>query len=166
MLYDILTPKFNLWIYVGVMECRTLFSVTVTLTSVVVKLHPQHISDIILGRSSKSGMCIHIGPRSVTNYFRVTVTLTSGFSSSQVEPRAYLYIIWGRNPKFGVGIHFGVLACRLYFWVTLTLTSGMGLRTKTVHRQDNPPTWFLKIFYWQNSINIVSGTWLLYYMTY
>ena len=33
ILYAILTPKFNLWIYVVVMECRSLFSSTVTLIS-------------------------------------------------------------------------------------------------------------------------------------
>ena len=33
ILYDILTPKFNSWIYVGVMECPSLFSATVTLIS-------------------------------------------------------------------------------------------------------------------------------------
>ena len=43
------------------------------------------------------------------------MTLTSGFSSSKVEPRAYLYIILGRNPKFGVRIYFGIMACRIYF---------------------------------------------------
>ena len=30
ILYDILTHKFNLWIYVGVMEYRSLFSATPT----------------------------------------------------------------------------------------------------------------------------------------
>ena len=33
LLYAKLTPKFNLWIYVVVMECRSLFSSTVTLIS-------------------------------------------------------------------------------------------------------------------------------------
>ena len=33
ILYATLTPKFNLWIYVVVMECRSLFSSTVTLIS-------------------------------------------------------------------------------------------------------------------------------------
>ena len=31
ILYATLTPKFNLWIYVVVMECHSLFSSTVTL---------------------------------------------------------------------------------------------------------------------------------------
>ena len=35
ILYAILTPKFALWIYVVVMECRSLFSSTVTLISEV-----------------------------------------------------------------------------------------------------------------------------------
>ena len=55
-----------------------------------------------------------------TNCFQVTVTLTSGFSSSKVELRAYLYIIWGRNPKFDVKIHFGFMVCRIHLWVSLT----------------------------------------------
>ena len=48
------------------------------------------------------------------------MTLTSGFCSSKVELRAYLYIICGRNPKFGVRIYFGIMACRIHFWVNLT----------------------------------------------
>ena len=43
------------------------------------------------------------------------MTLTSGFSSSKVEPGAYLYIICGWNPKFGVRIYFGIMACRIHF---------------------------------------------------
>ena len=62
---------------------------------------------------------MHLGPWRVNNCFEVTVTLTSGFSSSKVEPRAYLYIIWGKNPKFGVRIYFGIMACRIHFWVSL-----------------------------------------------
>ena len=64
-------------------------------------------------------------PWRVTNWFQVTVTLTSGFSSSKVEPRAYLCIIWGRNPKFGMRIYFGTMACRIHFWVSLTCTCSL-----------------------------------------
>ena len=56
MFYDILTPKFNLWIYAGAMECRSLFSATVALISGVSsskkKMHPQQIAYIIYGSSS------------------------------------------------------------------------------------------------------------------
>ena len=41
ILYDLLTSKFNLWLYVGVMECRSLFSVTVTLISGVTCADPE-----------------------------------------------------------------------------------------------------------------------------
>ena len=120
--YDILTPKFNMWIYLWVMECRSLFSATVTLISGVSswKMHIQQIAYIIYGSSSKFGMLIHLWSWRVTNCFQVTVTLTSGFSSMKVEPRAFLYIIWGRNRKFGVRIYFGIMACRIHFWVSLT----------------------------------------------
>ena len=42
ILHDILTSKLNLWIYVGVMECRSLFSATVALISGsgLEKMHP------------------------------------------------------------------------------------------------------------------------------
>ena len=122
ILHDILTPKFNLWIYVGVMECRSLFSATVTLISGsgLEKMHPQQIAYIIYGSNSIFGMQIHLGPWRVTKWFQVTLTLTSGLSSRKVEPRAYLYIIGGKNPKFGVRIYFGIIACRIHFWVSLT----------------------------------------------
>ena len=81
-------------------------------------MHPQQIANIIYGSCSIFGIKIHLGPWRVTNCFQVTVTLTSGFSSSMVEPRAYLYILLGRNPKFGVRIYFGIMACRIYFWVS------------------------------------------------
>ena len=44
------TPKFNLWIYVVVMECRSLFSSTVTLIleSVLEKMPPQQIAYFML----------------------------------------------------------------------------------------------------------------------
>ena len=48
------------------------------------------------------------------------MTLTSGFSSRKVEPRAYMYIILGRNPNFGVRIYFGIMAYHIHFWVSLT----------------------------------------------
>ena len=79
------------------------------------KMPLQQIAYIIYGSSS-----IHLGPWPVTNWFQVTVTLTSVFSSSKVEPRAYMYIIWGRNPKLGVRIYYGIMACRIHFWVSLT----------------------------------------------
>ena len=51
ILYATLTPKFNLWIYVVVMECRSLFSSTVTMISEVSswKMHPQQIAYFIYG---------------------------------------------------------------------------------------------------------------------
>ena len=81
-----------MWIYVGVMECRSLISATVTLVSGLEKMHPQQIAYIIYSSSSIFCMKIHLGSWRVINLFQVTVTLTSGFSSSKVEPRAYLYI--------------------------------------------------------------------------
>ena len=51
ILYATLTPKFNLWIYVVVMECLSLFLSTVTLISGVSswKMHPQQIAYFIYG---------------------------------------------------------------------------------------------------------------------
>ena len=48
------------------------------------------------------------------------MALTSGFSFSKVELRAYLYIIVGRSSKFGVRVYFGIMACHIHFWVSLT----------------------------------------------
>ena len=53
ILYAILTPKFTLWIYVVVMECRSLFSSTscdLDLRSQFLKkMHPQQIAYFIYG---------------------------------------------------------------------------------------------------------------------
>ena len=43
------------------------------------------------------------------------MTLTSGISSSKVEPRAYLCKVRGRNPKFSVRIYFVIMACHIHF---------------------------------------------------
>ena len=96
ILYAILTPKFNLWIYVVVMECRSLFSST----SRDLDLRSQFLKKCTHSRSPILFMvAFHIcyvdtsWTWRVTKCFQVTVTLTSGFSSSKVELRAYLYII-------------------------------------------------------------------------
>ena len=118
-----INPKFNLWIYVWVMECHSLFSATVTLISGVRSWKKCTLSrsPILFMVAVPYLVCRYIlGPWRVTNWLQVTVTLTSGFSSSKVEPRKYLYIIWGRNSKFSVRIHFWTMACRIYFWVSLT----------------------------------------------
>ena len=92
ILYAILTHKFTLWIYVVVMECRSLFSST-SWESVLEKMHPQQIAYFIYG-SIPYLLCRYIlDPGESPNVSKVTVTLTSGFSSSKVELRAYLYII-------------------------------------------------------------------------
>ena len=59
------------------------------------------------------------------------MTLTSGFCSSKVELRAYLYIILGRNPNFGVRIYFGIMACRIHFWVNLTCSLYISMHKNT-----------------------------------
>ena len=69
----------------------------------------------------------------VTKCFQVTMILTSGFCSSKVELRAYLYIIWGRNPKFGVRIYFGIMACCIHFWVNLTCSLYISMYKNTAY---------------------------------
>ena len=89
ILYAILTPKFNLWIYVWVMHCD-------------LDLRSQFLKKCTDSRSPILFMvAFHIWYVDTSwaladhqqYYFHVTVTLTSGFSSSKVELRAYLYII-------------------------------------------------------------------------
>ena len=73
--------------------------------------------------------CI-LGCLSVTNYFWVTVTLTSDLVFEKLCPEHICYIIWCRNPKFGVVIPLGMAEWCIPFWVTLTLTLTSGLSSR------------------------------------
>ena len=70
--------------------------------------------------------CI-LGCLSVTNYFWVTVTLTSDLVFKKLCREHMCYIIWCTNPKFRVVIPLGMAEWCIPFWVTLTLTLTSGL---------------------------------------
>ena len=96
ILYAILTPKFTLWIYVVVMECRSLFSST----SCDLDLRSQFSKKCTHSRSPTLFMvAFHICYVDTSwtlashQMFPGHCDLDSGFSSSKVELRAYLYII-------------------------------------------------------------------------
>ena len=59
--------------------------------------------------------------------FRVTVTLTYGFSSRKIVSRAYL-LYQSRNPKFGMWMHLGRRSVRVCLHVTVYLTSDLNSR--------------------------------------
>ena len=88
----------------------------------------EHIFYMILHRTPKFGMWIHLGPCCVNYCFGFTVTLTSGFSLDRSSPE-HICISFPVGVQNFVCRYILVLWIVIYcFWIILTLTNSPCLR--------------------------------------